>query len=74
MADGIEELNVAKNCGRISASFKDNPSFSSVPAPHPMKFVDPRGSALDVSQNLAKIDAPTPTDPWVVRYPNSKMK
>lgn len=74
MADGIEELNVDKNWNRIKGSFKGNPSFSTVPAPHPMKFVDPRGTALDASQNLAKVEAQTPTDPWVVRYPGSKMK
>jgi len=73
MAD-IEELNVEKNWNRIKGSFKGNPSYSSVPAPHPMKFVDPRGTQLDGIYGKDVMPAMTPTDPWVVRYPNSKMK
>lgn len=73
MADGIPSFDEQANLNRVSAGFKGNPFFKE-PNLAPAMIVGPSyPDTVDQKLQAGMIDQPTPTDPWVVRYPNAKL-
>jgi len=72
-AGGIEEFDEARNLARVGAGFKGGTFFSNPNVAPAMTVSD--GWPVEVGEKLmaGKIDQPPVQDPWVVRYPNSKM-
>lgn len=73
MADGIEQFDWMRNMNRVGEGFKGGPLFMD---PCPVPAMDIGGDwPAEVQEKLqAKpIPEPTPTDPWVARYPNAKL-
>lgn len=73
MADGLEEFNWEANLNRVAAGFKSPPFFND-PVLSPALNIGPSFPAeIDEKMMLGPTDQPTPTDPWVARYPNAKL-
>lgn len=73
MADGIEEFNWERNLARVATGFKNNPFFSD-PVLSPALTIGPSfPKEVEQKMQLGPTDQPTPTDPWVARYPSSKL-
>lgn len=74
MADGIESYDEAKNLARVGAGFKGCSFFSNPNVAPPVSVGESYPEGVAEKLKAGAIEQPTPTDPWVVRYPNSKMK
>lgn len=74
MANGIESYDEARNLARVAAGFKGGPLFNSPNTAPPMTAGESYPPEVAKKLSAGAIEQPTPTDPWVVRYPNAKMK
>lgn len=72
--EGIEHFDWEKNMNRVKAGFKGSLWFQNGVKAPARTIVD--GEPPEVAEKLGYTSIPTatPTDPWVVRYPNSKMR
>lgn len=73
MAGEVTVFNWDANMARVATGFKNNPYFND-PIPSPEMTIG-TGYPAEVNEKMmmGATDQPTPTDPWVARYPNGKL-
>lgn len=72
--NGMEEFNEARAWAKVGAGFKGGPFNKSWNLAPSLTFVDGYPSEVTEKLNGGPIPQEKPLDPWVARYPNSKMK
>lgn len=70
--DGIEEFNWERNMARVATGFKANPFFNDPVLSPALTIGTSFPKEVEQKMQLGPTDQPTPTDPWVARYPGSK--
>ncbi len=70
----IPSFDEAANLARVNAGFRGGNRFFSNPNLAPSMTIESGfPKEVDMKLQAGMIDQPTPTDPWVVRYPNAKL-
>lgn len=72
--DGIEPFNQERNLARVASGMRGGPFDKKLNLAPSMNFVDGVDPLSTKKLMAGPFPQPTPTDPWVVRYPNAKMK
>lgn len=75
MAFGVEEYNEAEAWARLQAGFKGDAGSSDYNKPPELRFVSGELSNYSKIAGIGKVAPSMGTlDPWVTRYPGSKLK
>lgn len=72
--DGIESFSEKKNLARVAAGFKGVKFFQNLNTLKPSTFVEGDPPEVIAKLNGGPIPMEKPIDPWVFRYPGSKLK
>lgn len=67
------EYNEQTQRDEVAAGYKGGPLFSN-PVKVPTRNIVDQPKEVDEKFMASGLTQPTPSDPWVIRYPNAKMK